>query len=125
MELVSYWECGKYKEVSIAARILLTCCRMESINFVHDVNMLRKTLKGVYSHSDDLRSLNSEIGAGPGNCRVQVLPVCWRHLLDFPKRREKKGEHDLGTTVDEEDECKSSRNPDHYARLTIFARPIT
>lgn len=82
---------------------------MESINFVHDVNMLRKTLKGVYSHSDDLRSLNSETGGGPGNCRVQVLPVCWRHLLDFPQRRAKKGEQDLATTFNEEDECELSR----------------
>jgi hypothetical protein len=80
---------------------------MESINFVHDVNMLRKTLKGVYTHSDDLRALNGESGEGVGNCRVQVLPVCWRHLLDFPKRREKKGEHDLATAFHEEDECKS------------------
>lgn len=82
----------------------LLSLRMESINFVHDVNMLRKTLKGVYSHSDDLRALNSEPGRGPGNCRVQVLPVCWRHLLDFPKRREKKGEHDLGTATFEDDD---------------------
>ncbi|KAH8671165.1 DDHD domain-containing protein [Xylariales sp. PMI_506] len=82
--------------------------RMESVNFVHDVNVLRKTLKGVYTHSEDLRALNSEIGGGPGNCKVQVLPVCWRHLLDFPKRREKKGERDLGTTaMDEEDEYPS------------------
>lgn len=81
---------------------------MESVNFVHDVNMLRKTLKGVYSHSADLRALNSEFGEGPGNCRVQVLPVCWRHLLDFPKRKEKKGEQDLTTAgaFEEEDECK-------------------
>ncbi|KAI0171217.1 DDHD domain-containing protein [Pestalotiopsis sp. NC0098] len=84
--------------------------RMDSINFVHDVNVLRKTLKGVYSHSDDLRALNSENNEGtkgPGNCKVQVLPVCWRHLLDFPKRQEKKAEHDIGMAVDEEDEYPS------------------
>ncbi len=80
---------------------------MESINFVHDVNTLRKTMKDVYSASADLRALNSEAGeSSPGNCRVQVLPVVWRHLLDFPKRRQKKGEFDLGETADEEDECK-------------------
>ncbi|KAK3395263.1 DDHD domain-containing protein [Podospora didyma] len=82
--------------------------RMESINFVHDVNILRKTMKTVYSTSADLRALNSEVGEiGPGNCRVQVLPVVWRHLLDFPKRKKQKGEHDLGETVDEEDEYPS------------------
>lgn len=81
--------------------------RMESINFVHDVNVLRKSLKSVYSTSADLRSLNQEAHeGGPGNCRVQVLPVVWRHLLDFPKRRQKKGEHDLGDSHNEEDECR-------------------
>ncbi|KAH8902409.1 DDHD-domain-containing protein [Coniochaeta sp. PMI_546] len=86
----------------------LLSLRMESLNFVHDVNMLRKTLKTTYSSSDDLRALNSEIGeSGPGNCRVQVLPVCWRHLLEFPKRREKKGEHDLSDTFNDEDEYPS------------------
>ncbi|CAH0026548.1 unnamed protein product [Clonostachys rhizophaga] len=70
--------------------------RMESINFVHDVNVLRQTIKSVYAESADLKALNTELGSGPGNCRVQVLPVCWRHLLDFPKERQKQGEHDLG-----------------------------
>ncbi|KAK1825763.1 phospholipase DDHD2 [Podospora conica] len=86
----------------------LLSLKMESINFVHDVNVLRKNLKSVYSASADLRSLNQEAHeSGPGNCRVQVLPVVWRHLLDFPKRRHKKGEHDLGDTLDEEDEYPS------------------
>lgn len=79
---------------------------MESMNFVHDVNMLRKTLKAVYAHSGDLKALNSDSGTGPGNSKIQVLPVCWRHLLDFPKRRERKDETDLGDMVDEEDDCQ-------------------
>lgn len=79
---------------------------MESVNFVHDVNVLRKTLKSVYASSADLKALNSESGEGPGNCRIQVLPVCWRHLLDFPKKKEKKREYDLGETYTEEDECE-------------------
>ncbi|KAK0709401.1 DDHD domain-containing protein [Lasiosphaeria miniovina] len=82
--------------------------RMESVNFVHDVNVLRKTMKSVYSTSADLRALNSEADeTGPGNCRVQVLPVVWRHLLDFPKRKKQKAEHDLGETADEEDDYPS------------------
>lgn len=82
--------------------------RMDSINFVHDVNILRKTMKNVYSASADLRALNTEIGEiGPGNCRVQVLPVVWRHQLDFPKRKPKRGEHDLGEALNEEDEYPS------------------
>ncbi|KAK2011685.1 DDHD domain-containing protein [Colletotrichum eremochloae] len=81
--------------------------RMESINFVHDVNVLRKTIKSVYSSSADLRALNSELEDGQRNCRVQVLPVCWRHLLDFPKRREKKNEQDIGDAALDEDEYPS------------------
>ncbi|KAM0497512.1 hypothetical protein ACHAP8_006676 [Fusarium lateritium] len=85
----------------------LLSLRMESVNFVHDVNVLRKTIKSVYANSADLKALNSELGAGPGNSRVQVLPVCWRHLLDFPKKREKKGERDLGDLDGDEDEYPS------------------
>ncbi|KAI9676498.1 MAG: hypothetical protein M1817_000656 [Caeruleum heppii] len=72
--------------------------RMESVNFIHDVNVLRKTLKSVYAESADLQALNSEIDKLPKNCRVQVLPVCWRHLLDFPRQslRQNRAEHDLG-----------------------------
>ncbi|OTA70486.1 DDHD domain-containing protein [Hypoxylon sp. EC38] len=81
--------------------------RMESVNFVHDVNMLRKTIKAVYAHSADLKTLNKEPENGPGNCKIQVLPVCWRHLLDFPKQKEKKGETDLGDLRDEEDDYPS------------------
>jgi hypothetical protein len=76
------------------------------VNFVHDVNVLRKTLKSVYTNSEDLKALNAELGAGPGNCGVQVLPVCCRHLLDFPKQRGKKSEHDLGDVETDDDKCK-------------------
>jgi hypothetical protein len=51
--------------------------RMESVNFVHDVNVFRKSLKGVYGVSPDLQVLNGELGEGTRkNCRVQCLPVC-------------------------------------------------
>lgn len=81
--------------------------RLESVNFVHDVNTLRKTLKAVYAESPDLRALNAELDdAETVNSRVQVLPICWRHLLDFPRQslRHNRKEHDLGDTdIDEED----------------------
>ncbi len=64
--------------------------RMESVNFIHDVNVLRKTMKAVYGSSADLQALNSEVERLPKNCRLQVLPICWRHLLDFPKQRLKQ-----------------------------------
>ncbi|KAK4548998.1 hypothetical protein LTR36_008771 [Oleoguttula mirabilis] len=72
--------------------------RLESVNFVHDVNTLRKTLKAVYADSPDLRALNAELGDSVHvNSRVQVLPICWRHLLDFPKQslKHNRQEHDL------------------------------
>lgn len=88
--------------------------RMESINFIHDVNVLRKTLKSVYQNSPDLQALNSEVDKLPKNCRVQVLPVVWRHLLDFPKQSFKQSgrEQDL-TDVDrfgDDDEYPSLEN---------------
>lgn len=71
--------------------------RMESVNFIHDVNVLRKSIKDVYATSPDLQALNAEVEKLPKNCRVQVLPVVWRHLLDFPKQsfRENSREQDL------------------------------
>lgn len=83
--------------------------RLESVNFVHDVNTLRKTLKAVYADSPDLRALNDEHGdeeAEALNSRIQVLPICWRHLLDFPKQslRHNRKEHDLADTdIDDND----------------------
>ncbi|QMW35597.1 hypothetical protein G4B84_011088 [Aspergillus flavus NRRL3357] len=71
--------------------------RDREIDFIHDVNVLRKTMKNVYKVSPDLQALNSTFGDKHENCRVQVLPVCWRHLLDFPYRgvRQNRKELDL------------------------------
>lgn len=71
--------------------------RMESVNFIRDVNVLRKNMKDVYATSPDLQALNTEVEKLPKNCRVQVLPVVWRHLLDFPKQsfKENTREQDL------------------------------
>ncbi|KAL8780214.1 MAG: hypothetical protein Q9194_001045 [Teloschistes cf. exilis] len=75
--------------------------RVENLNFIRDVNKLRKTLKSVYDASPDLQLLNNELEKLPKNCRIQVLPVVWRHLLDFPKQSFKQSgkEQDL-TEVD-------------------------
>ncbi|KAJ5041063.1 uncharacterized protein L3040_005619 [Drepanopeziza brunnea f. sp. 'multigermtubi'] len=64
--------------------------RTESVNFIHDVNVLRKTLKSVYGSSADLQALNSEIDKLPKNCRIQ-------------NRRE----HDLGDAFGEDEEYPS------------------
>ncbi|KAH8726496.1 DDHD domain-containing protein [Phaeosphaeriaceae sp. PMI808] len=84
--------------------------RMESINFIHDVNTMRKSFKSVYAASTDLQALNAEVESETKNNRVQVIPIVWRHLLDFPKQslKHNRKEHDLGE-LDHEDE--------HYPNL--------
>ena len=81
--------------------------RMESVNFIHDVNILRKTLKSVYESSTDLQLLNNEVDKLPKNCRVQVLPVVWRHLLDFPKQSFKQNSEQDLTDADYDEEYPS------------------
>jgi hypothetical protein len=78
--------------------------RMESINFIHDVNTMRKSFKQVYANSPDLQALNSEVDSESKNSRIQVVPIVWRHLLDFPKQslKHNRKEHDLGD-LDHED----------------------
>ncbi|KAF8464392.1 DDHD domain-containing protein [Kalaharituber pfeilii] len=75
--------------------------RLASVNFVHDVNVFRKTLKNVYGYSPDLQAINDELNEPRKNCRIQCLPVCWRHLVDFPERSLRHNrnvrEHDLGS----------------------------
>lgn len=74
---------------------------------------MRKTLKAVYANSPDLRSMNVDEGDGPGNCRVQVLPVCWRHKVEFPRGRRKKernDETDVAEAHEEDDPCTPTPN---------------
>jgi hypothetical protein len=80
--------------------------RMESVNFIHDVNTFRKSLKSVYSNSPDLQALNSDVDREYKNSKVQVLPICWRHLLDFPRQglKHNRREHDLGDLDVEDNE---------------------
>jgi len=92
---------------------------MESMNFIHDINVLRKTLKTVYGSSPDLQALNSEIDKLPKNCRVQVLPIVWRHLLDFPRQSFKQNREQDLTEADGEDEAYPSL--DH---ITLESAPI-
>lgn len=69
--------------------------RLETVNFVHDVNSLRKTLKAVYGQSPDLQALNAEVDSLSKNCRIQVLPINWRHRLDFPRTSLKHNKKEL------------------------------
>lgn len=73
--------------------------RLDSINFIHDVNVLRKTMKAVYESAPDLQALSDM----PDNCSIQVLPICWRHLLDFPRQslKQNRQESDIGDDIDD------------------------
>ena len=106
-------DCGDAQDREIEHLILVTHgigqrlgARFESFNFLHDVNELRKTLKTVYNASPDLQALNSEVEKPQKNCRVQVLPICWRHLLDFPQQgvKHNRKEHDIADVATEEDD---------------------
>jgi hypothetical protein len=58
----------------------------------------------VYAASSDLQALNSEVDSETKNNRIQVIPIVWRHLLDFPQQslKHNRKEHDLGD-LDHED----------------------
>lgn len=60
--------------------------RYESVNFTHSVNVLRSTMKSVYQTEEQYRKLaypDSEEEASSDNNRIQVLPISWRHKVDF------------------------------------------
>ncbi|ODV58991.1 putative carboxylic ester hydrolase [Ascoidea rubescens DSM 1968] len=72
--------------------------RYQYINFVHTINVLRKSLKRVYSKNPQFQEIaypNYEkysenesmderlISEMKHNCRIQVLPIFWRHKIDF------------------------------------------
>lgn len=94
---------------------LILCChgigqklgeRMESVNFVHDVNVLRRNFKATFMHSRDLQTLSAE----RHNCGVQVLPVEWRQNIQFGMSKDydgptaPKAEKDLSNALDEHED---------------------
>lgn len=50
------------------------------INFTHSINLLRKTMTRVYKLDPLYQSLHDN---DPGNTGIQVLPILWRHRIDF------------------------------------------
>ncbi|ORY83828.1 DDHD domain-domain-containing protein [Protomyces lactucae-debilis] len=103
---------------------LILCChgigqklgeRLDSVNFIHDVNVLRRTIKQTYSQSKELQMLGPS-GSSDGkqlNCGVQVLPVEWRQKIKFGMASEPaeggtsaRGEQDLAQGYLEEEEVE-------------------
>ncbi|BFZ54438.1 hypothetical protein PYCC9005_001474 [Savitreella phatthalungensis] len=88
---------------------LILCChgigqklgeRMESVNFVHDINVLRRSIKKSFKHSRDLQALASD----KNNCGVQVLPVQWRQAIKFGMARDyAEDEQDISNTTEHEE----------------------
>lgn len=68
--------------------------RHDSINFIHSINMLRKNMKNVYQSDQEYQKLahsenfSLDNDNATYNNKIQVLPISWRHKIDFqPKKR--------------------------------------
>ncbi|KAH3666424.1 hypothetical protein WICMUC_005692 [Wickerhamomyces mucosus] len=78
--------------------------KFQNVNFIHTVNILRKNVKKVYKENKDLQKLNNN-----KNCGIQVLPISWRHKVDF--NTEKSFNENLPSLNDiTVDEIKPIRN---------------
>ncbi|CAN6633536.1 probable phospholipase YOR022C, mitochondrial [Trichomonascus vanleenenianus] len=54
--------------------------KIESLNFVHDINVFRKLLRTTFTEDAAFNSDRKRLG---GDNQVQVLPVLWRHDVPF------------------------------------------
>lgn len=67
--------------------------KYELIDFTHSINVMRRTLKDVYEKETRFHGLGVDQNDAAmhkereTNCRVQVLPILWRHRVDFPTHR--------------------------------------
>ncbi|KAG5417160.1 hypothetical protein I9W82_004793 [Candida metapsilosis] len=62
--------------------------KYESVNFTHNINVLRNTMRKVYEENHDYRKLAYPEGqVDENNNRIQVLPISWRHRVDFAPQR--------------------------------------
>lgn len=60
--------------------------KYESVNFTHSINVLRNTMKSVFEQNEECQKLAGEHNRT--NNRVQVLPISWRHRIDFNPQQE-------------------------------------
>ncbi|ABN64301.2 predicted protein [Scheffersomyces stipitis CBS 6054] len=79
--------------------------KYESVNFTHSINVLRKTMRTVYKEDKRYKALaypKDESVETTKNNRIQVLPISWRHKVDFHPSKpiesfDSKGKHRLPT----------------------------
>ncbi|EMG50897.1 hypothetical protein G210_0035 [Candida maltosa Xu316] len=58
--------------------------KYESVNFTHNINILRNTMRRVFEENSDYQKLAYQDGEiSTHNNRVQVLPISWRHRIGF------------------------------------------
>lgn len=64
--------------------------KFESINFTHSVNVMRNTMRSVYEAEEEYKKVaygDEEHRQRKRNNKIQVLPISWRHKVDFhPKK---------------------------------------
>lgn len=64
--------------------------KYESINFTHSVNVMRNTMRSVYESEEEYHKMaygDKDSSERKRNNRIQVLPISWRHKIDFhPKK---------------------------------------
>ncbi|KAL3230027.1 hypothetical protein RNJ44_01390 [Nakaseomyces bracarensis] len=68
----------------------------EYVNFVHTVNILRSNMKKLYNAAEKLQNLNklNRYKDWQSNSNVQVLPITWRHSINFKTESDPNNEED-------------------------------
>ncbi|CDK24862.1 unnamed protein product [Kuraishia capsulata CBS 1993] len=67
--------------------------KIDSVNFIHTCNNLRKGIKSVYQGNERLIKMAAmpNNNGDANNCKVQVLPIIWRYNVDFSTKRPFQG----------------------------------
>ena len=82
-------------------------CRVSRIESVF-ITLHKKCVKGYVDFALHIVPKPLGIPRNLADIRLHVvLPVCWRHLLDFPKKRQSRKEQDLGSTQNYDEEYPS------------------
>ncbi|ODV78929.1 DDHD-domain-containing protein [Suhomyces tanzawaensis NRRL Y-17324] len=68
--------------------------KYESINFTHSINVLRNTMSTVFRNNKEIQKL---VDDDTHSNRIQVLPISWRHKIDFHPQRTFKDNDSLPT----------------------------
>ncbi|KAK6464486.1 DDHD domain-containing protein [Scheffersomyces coipomensis] len=72
--------------------------KYESVNFTHGVNVFRNTMKSVFQSDKSYQELAypNDAKIDESNTRIQVLPISWRHKIDFHPEKPFKAYADEG-----------------------------